>query len=285
VTKARTTTRLLSSGNPSVQGKAVTFTAAVSSLAGMPTGKIQFLNGPTILATMALTSGSAKYTISKLPPGSNSITAVYEGDSNNSRSTSAPVNQFVLSVTSIALSSSPNPSTYGQAVVSTAAITSTIGAPPDGETIIFEQGSTVLGTGTLRGGTATFSDSALAVGTKFIKAVYAGDANFTSSTSKTVNQVIAKATTTTTLASSRNPSTYGRSVTFTAIVAPQFGGIPTGSVIFKDGTITLKTVNLSGGVASYTTSKLTSGTHRITVTYNGNSNFIGNTAEVTQTVN
>jgi hypothetical protein len=115
--------------------------------------------------------------------------------------------------------------------------------------------------------------------------VYAGDANFATSTSKAVSQVISKATSTTTLTSSQNPSTYGQSVTFTATVAPQFSGTPTGSVVFKDGTKTLKTVTLSGGVASYTTSTLATGTHNITATYNGSTNFIGSSASLTQTVN
>lgn len=82
----------------------------VSSLAGTPTGKVEYLNGTTVLSTMRLTSGSAKYTTSKLPPGTNSITAVYEGDSNNSSSTSAPVYQFVIAATTTTLTSSPNPS-------------------------------------------------------------------------------------------------------------------------------------------------------------------------------
>jgi hypothetical protein len=285
VTKATSTTSLLSSINPSVQGKSVTFTATVSSLAGTPTGKVQFLNGTKVLATLTLTSGSAKYTTSKLPPGSNIITAVYEGDSKNNGSTSAPVNQFVLAATTTTLKSSANPSVYGQTVVFTAKVTSSIGAPPDGETITFKQGGTVLGTGTLSDGTATFSISTLAVGTKVITAVYSGDSNFAGSTSKDVNQVISKATTKTTLTSSQNPSTYGQPVTFTATVAPQFSGTPTGSVVFKDGTKTLKTVALNGGVASYATSTLATGTHTITATYNGSTSFDGSSASLTQNVN
>ena len=282
---SKATTTLLSSINPSVQGKSVTFTAAVSSLAGTPTGKVQFLNGTAVLATVTLTSGSAKYTTSKLPAGSNSITAVYEGDSKNNGSTSAPVNQFVIAATTTTLTSSPNPSTFGQSVIFTATVTSSIGPPPDGEIVTFKQGKTVLGTGTLTGGTVTLSNSTLGVGTKAVTAVYAGDANFATSTSKAVSQVISKATSTTTLTSSQNPSTYGQSVTFTATVAPQFSGTPTGSVVFKDGTKTLKTVTLSGGVASYTTSTLATGTHNITATYNGSTNFIGSSASLTQTVN
>jgi hypothetical protein len=192
VTKAMTTTTLFSSINPSVQGKPVTFTASVSSLAGTPTGKVQFLNGKTVLATKALTSGSVKYTTSTLPPSSNSISAVYEGDSKNNGSTSAPVNQFVLAATTTTLKSSPNPSIYGQPVTFTAKVTSSIGAPPNGETVSFKKGTTVLGTGTLSGGSATFTTSALKVGTNSITAVYGGDSNFAGSKSNVVAQVVEK---------------------------------------------------------------------------------------------
>ncbi len=57
--------------------------------------------------------------------------------------------------TTTTASSSPNPSTYGQAVIFTATVTSSAGSPPDGETISFMKGTTVLGTGTLSGGSAT----------------------------------------------------------------------------------------------------------------------------------
>jgi len=280
-----TTTTLSSSLNPSSYGQAVTFTALVSSLAGTPTGKIKYLNGTTVVATLTLTSGSAKYTTSTLRPGTNIMTAVYFGDSKNNGSTSAPVDQFVLAATTTTLKSSPNPSTYGQTVVFTATVTSSIGSPPDGETVTFKQGATVLGTGTLSGGTATFSISTLGVGTKSVTAVYGGDANFAGSTSKADSQVVSKATTTTTLASSLNPSTFGQSVTFAASVTPQFNGTPTGTVTFYDGTTLLKTVTLSGGEAKFTTSKLTSGSHNITATYNGSTSFSGSSGSVTQTVN
>jgi hypothetical protein len=192
VNKAPTTTTLVSSVNPSVSGKPVTFTAVVSSLAGTPTGKIKYLNGTTVLATLKLTSGSAKFTTSKLPPGANSITAVYEGDSNNSGSTSAPVNQFVIAATTTALSSAPNPSTYGEAVTFTGVVSSSVGAPPDGETVSFMKGKTVLGTGSLSGGSASFTTSTLKVGTTSVTAVYGGDSNFAGSTSKPVKQVVDK---------------------------------------------------------------------------------------------
>jgi hypothetical protein len=282
--KATTATTLVSSKNPSVSGKAVSFMAVVSSSAGTPTGKIKYLNGTTVMGTLTLSSGSATYTTSLLKPGAHSITAVYEGDSNYGGSTSAPVNQFVLAATTTTLSSSPNPSAFRQKVVFTAKVTSSIGTPPDGETVTFKQGATVLGTGTLSGGAASFSISTLGVGTQWVTAVYAGDSNFASS-SKAMGQVVSKATTTTTLVSSLNPSQSGQSVTFTARVAPQFSGTPGGYVTFYDGTTVLRTAPMSGGVAKFTTSTLASGTHAITGTYNGNVNFAGSSASLTQTVN
>jgi hypothetical protein len=86
-----------------------------------------------------------------------------------------------LTSTTTALSSSLNPSSYGQAVIFTAVVTSSAGAPPDGETVTFKQGSKILGTGALSGGSATFTISTLTTGgTDPIKAVYAGDSNYAS---------------------------------------------------------------------------------------------------------
>jgi len=95
--------------------------------------------------------------------------------------------------TSTTLTSSPNPSTYGQPVTFIAMVTSLLGVPPDGETVSFMKGKIVLGTGTLNGGSATFTTSTLKVGTTSIKAVYGGDSNFEGSTSNAVKQVVEKA--------------------------------------------------------------------------------------------
>jgi len=193
VSQATTATTLVSSVNPSESGKPVTFTARVSSSSGTPTGDVQFLNGKTVLATVKLKSGSAKYTTSKLPPGTNVIAAVYEGNSKYYGSTSAPVDQVVLASTTTTLTSAPNPSTYGEAVTFTAVVTSSIGPPPNGETVSFMKGKTVLGTGKLSSGSATFTISTLRVGTTSVTAVYDGDSNFEGSKSNTVKQVVKKA--------------------------------------------------------------------------------------------
>jgi hypothetical protein len=269
VSKATTTTTLSSSLNPSNYKQSVTFTARVTpKFSGTVTGAATLYDGTTALKTASLSGGVAKFTISTLTSDTHSITAVYGGNSNFSGSTSAPVNQVVLVATTTALTSSPNPSIYGQAVNFTATVISSVGTPPpDGETVSFMKGTTVLGTGTLSGGSASFTTSTLPVGTNAIKAVYGGDSNLPGNTSKAVSQVVNKATTTTALASSLNPSNFGQPVTFTASVTPQFSGTVKGTVTFYDDTTALKTVSLSGGVATFTAAALARGSHTITATY------------------
>ncbi len=90
-------------------------------------------------------------------------------------------------------------------------------------------------------------------------------------------------TTTTTLASSLNPSNAGQSVTFTATVT---GSSPTGTVTFTDGgATTLGTVPLINGKATCTTSALSGGTHSLTASYGGDSvNGVSQSSALTQTV-
>ncbi len=191
----------------------------------------------------------------------------------------APVAQYARTMT-IALSSGVNPSAYGQPVTFTAKINSETGAiPPDGEMVTFNRGSTFLGTAVLHSGSAQLTTSALGVTTTQIKATYAGDAHLPASTSLAVTQVVNKAPTTTALISSPNPSVYGQSVTLTATVTARYGGTPNGSVTFKDGTNALGTGTCSGsGKSTLVVSKLTSGSHSITATYNGNSLYLSGTS-------
>jgi hypothetical protein len=96
--------------------------------------------------------------------------------------------------------------------------------------------------------------------------------------------------TSTTLASSANPSTFGQPVTFTATVSTNGNGPPSGTVTFDDGPTVLGTGTLSpngySDQATFTTSTLALGTHLITAIYGGNSNFAGSTSSaLTQNVN
>jgi poly(3-hydroxybutyrate) depolymerase len=186
-----------------------------------------------------------------------------------------------VTATKTVISSALNPSVYGQTVTFSAVVSSSKGAPPDGETVSFLKGNTVLGTGTLSVGSASFTTSTLAGGTVALVAMYAGDSNFGSSRSATLKQVVSAAPTTISLASSENPSNVGQAITFTANVAsPQFSGPLTGSVTFYNGSKALGTVALSGGVAEYMTATLPAGSDAMTAVYRANTSFSGSTSSV-----
>jgi pimeloyl-ACP methyl ester carboxylesterase len=86
------------------------------------------------------------------------------------------------------------------------------------------------------------------------------------------------------LTSSLNPATALSSVTFTATVTSS-GGTPTGSVTFTDGPITLGTGAVdASGVATWSTSSLSAGTHSIAASYSGDAKYAGSTMALTQSV-
>jgi len=174
---------------------------------------------------------------------------------------------------------------FGQSVTFTATVTHTGTGTPTG-TVTFKNGSTVLGTGALSGGKATFATATLTVATHTIIAVYAGTPNFVGSTSPALSQVVDKANTTTTLKSSLNPSTSGKSVTITATVKSSTTGTPTGTVNFMDSGTGLGSRTLSGGIATVSTAALATGTHNISAIYVGNADFnTSNSANLKQVVN
>jgi Pro-kumamolisin, activation domain/Bacterial Ig-like domain (group 3) len=279
-----TTTGLTASANPSPSGKAVKFTAVVSpTLAGVPTGKVTFMDGATVLATKSLSNGAATLSTSALTGGSHSISATYAGATYFTGST-ASLTEVIANTTTTTLASSANPSQFGQSVTFTATIGHSGSASPTG-TVQFLNGTAVLGTAPVSGGTAALSTSTLTVAASHsIKAVYSGDANFSGSTSGVFKQQVVKAGSSTSLTSSSNPSNSGKSVTFTATVTPSTSGTATGNVAFMDGATKLGSHALSGGVAAFSTSKLAAGTHNITAVYAGNPDFTTSTSPILQQV-
>jgi hypothetical protein len=195
------------------------------------------------------------------------------------------------SASSTALTSSPNPSVFGQSVTLTATVTVTAPAAgtPTGSVTFFD-GATSLGSGTLDGsGVATFSSASLSVAGHPLSATYSGDADFQASTSAIVNQVVNAAATATALVSDANPASFGQNVTFTATVTATAPGVgtPTGSVAFFDGVTNIGSGTLDGsGVATLATSSLSVATHAITAQYAGDGSFATSTSSaVSQIVN
>jgi hypothetical protein len=287
VNKDASITRVTSSKNPSVTGTAVTFTATVVAAApgsGTPTGTATFKDGSVTLHSGPLSSGKATFTTSALALGNHSITVVYGGDGNFIGS-SGGLTQAVRQATSTSVTSSVNPSLFGQSVKFTATVVPNTATG----TVTFKNGAGLLGTSPVVSGKATLSTATLAVGAHSITATYNGSGTFIASTSLALTQTVKKAASSTSVTSSHNPSVSGQSVTFTATVkavAPGTG-TPTGTVTFKNGGTQIGSPQpLVGGKATLSTSALTVGAHSITATYNGSTNYNTSVSPaLTQTVN
>ena len=288
-------TALASTPNPSNVGQSVTFTATLTAVApgtGTPTGQVTFQQGNTVLAQVPLnSSGAAAFSTTTLAAGNDTITATYASDSVFAASNGSTVQVVQNSATTTTLSSTPNPSSFGQSVTFTSTTTSSGGVPVG--TVTFTQGSNVLASNVAVNGSgqAAFSTSALAVGSNIITATFTGGTGWgnSSGSDSASPQVVNKDGTTTTVSSSANPSVFSQPVTFTAAVTANApgSGVPTGTVTFKNGSATLGTPTLDGtGHATFTTSTLTVASHSITATYNGSSSFnTSASSTLTQTVN
>jgi hypothetical protein len=297
INKSATTVTVSSSSTPSVFGQQLTFTAVVAATApgtGTPTGSVTFVDTTTgtTLGTSNLSSGTATLAVSSLAVGTHNIQANYAGDTNFAAGSGSTTQLVNKSSTTTAVTASPTTPVFGQSVVLTATVAAT--APgtgtPTGTVTFTDENNNVLGTANLSAtGVGAITVSSLTVGGHTISANYGGDANYQTS-GGTAPVTVSKASTTTQTTSNVNPSVFGQTVNFTALVAAVSpgAGIPAGTVTFVDTTtgITLGTANVDGtGHAVLGVSSLTVGTHTVTATYNGNANFNTSGGNVSQTVN
>jgi subtilisin-like proprotein convertase family protein len=284
-----TITALTSSLNPSVTGQSVTFTATVTS-GGSPVlvGTVTFTEGATTLASGVVPDGSgqAAFTTSGLAIGTHPITATYSGTASLATSTDT-VSQVVqpLGVTNTVVSSSLNPSLFGDLVTFTATVTAG-GNPVTTGTIDFTEGAVTLASGVTLDGTghAGFSASGLAVGSHTITGTFSGTPVLATSAGS-LTQVVNLIPTTTALTSSVNPSVFGQSATFTATVSTVGGPVTTGTVTIKDNGTTIGSGTPdSAGVFFVTTTVLTVGSHAITADFGLTATLAASADALTQVV-
>lgn len=131
---------------------------------------------------------------------------------------------------------------------------------------------------------STFPLGGLAADSYPIQYSYKGNAYLASSTDSTTKMTVQNTSTTTHLDSSSLSVDYGTLVTFTATVASQSGGTPTGTVTFLDGSSPLcSQVTLNAEQAKCSTSKLAVGSHSITAAYvSDGPTFAGSTSNIVQ---
>ena len=285
--QSATTTKVTTSGSPSVLNEPVTFTATITSSGGsVPDGEaVPFFDGTTQIGLGSTASGVAMFTTSTLSGKTHSIKATYAGDTAFKTSTGMVTQIVELAPTTTSLNSSANPSNFGQSVTLTAGVATSGTFTPTG-TVTFKNGSTTLGTAKLdSNATATLVTTKLPLGSASLTASYGGDTQNAKSTSTVLMQTINQAQISLSLASSPNPSGSGKPVKFTATLTNN-GGLPNGQIVtFTYNSTTLGTAKISGKTAIFSTAALPTGSDQVSATYTGTADYSSASDAVTQTVN
>lgn len=247
---AATTTTVASSASTtySASAQSVPLTATVTSSSGaVNEGTVTFevLQGSTQVGSAVSSSvvnGAAGVSFT-LPAaasvGTYTIQASYSdtGGSFAASSDSTHSLTVVLAATSTSVTSSANPVLLQNQITLTATVASAAGTPSG--TVTFLNGTTPLGTGTLTGGIATLITSSLPAGAQSITALYGGNADFSSSTSSVLTQVVQDFGFN--ISASSATALPGRTAVFTFTATPEDGatfpsaialslsGLPTGA--------------------------------------------------------
>jgi hypothetical protein len=190
--------------------------------------------------------------------------------------------------TTTSVTSSADPSVFGQPVTFTATVATAGLGTPSGNVQFFEDGNPIGGPVALNAsGQAQLTTSTLPVGSHVITANYAGDVpngfNASSGGLITNPQTVNQASTTTGLTSNQsNPVGTGVPVTFTATVSPVApgAGTRTGTVTFnRNGVPVCSNVPINvSGQATCTITFTIAGNYNITAVYSGDTNFTASTA-------
>jgi len=270
VNKAASATGVVSDSNPSTYGGPVMFTATVTGGGSTPTGNVAFKDAGITLATKALSGGVATYTTSTLGGGSHAITAVYTGDANYNGSTGTLSGGQVVNTAMVTVTANDQTRSYGSANPTFTVTYSgfVLGQDYNGSDLTGSPSCSTPATpaSSVLGGPYTISCS---VGT-----LASSDYSFTFVNG---SLTVTKATSTTTVGSNHNPSVYGQTVTFTAVISGYGGGSASGTVDFIINGGAPHTQAVSGDQAVYSTAALAVGSYTVEADYSGDGNLTTST--------
>jgi|GEM_PF-4650301 len=180
--------------NPAYYGQpgGVTVTLAPNEPgAPVPTGTVTFSARQFASVTEPVVNGTATLPIADLPLGLTSLDATYSGDAAYGPESSDLLQETVnSSPTTLTLAASPNPAAAGQAVHVTATVTMAGGSAPKCCSVQFSVDSGSVQTVPLTGSTAAIDLPSLSVGAHTVKADFADQPGYGSSTAtlaETVN--------------------------------------------------------------------------------------------------
>ena len=286
----------------------VTFSAGIKTLSTgtvYPQGTVTYtdtLTSKTLCTVNVSSTGTVPdCTAALLIAGTHTITAAFAtSDANFNSGTSNVLNQFVgPTATTTTVVANPASSSVNQNVTFTATVTPAI-APFTGSTaptgsvtftstlnsqtaVLCTTASPVSTTNSIT--TATCTAPLPASGTYSISATYSGDTNFQGGTSTPITQPVGIPSTTVTLSANPATASVNQTVTFSVALTPQFTGTtkPGGTVTYTDtsNSTQMCSVTVNAGLApNCAYAFATAGTHTVTASYSGDSNFASGTSSV-----
>ncbi|SFH03369.1 YD repeat-containing protein, partial [Duganella sp. CF458] len=234
------------------------------------TGKVNFMNGSTLLGSVDIVNGEAVLEGVRLPAGSNALRAVYAGDQLHVAANSEVVTEDAAAVPTLVYFTSPGQVPYGSPIVLTARVE---GDHPTGK-VVFHSGSfndPPYGVADIVDGVATLVVTRpIDIQNRWAAtAYYLGDAYNAPNVSAASATNVVPASPVVTVAVSPASVRLDEPVVITASM-PRIGAMyPEGTVSFYDGNTLLRTMNTSAasGLVQITLRNLAAGSHNITAKF------------------
>ena len=259
-----------------VTGSPITLSSTVRADSGVPTGVVQFYRGATLLGSGNVLAGAATLVVPSVPAGSYSLTAQYNGSTTMASSSSSistlTVSEVPSRPTVQCTPSTPSLVQGGRAVI-TASAASAAKLPV---TISF---STDKGSLSVSGSTATLDTTGVGPGVVTVTCTATDTRSSTASTIATVQVNSAPLPTTTSLMSSPLNLFSGRAANLSVIVSAASGSVA-GQVTLLDGSAVLGTAVVTGGTATFSTTSLAAGSHKLVAQFTGSAGFAASTSSV-----
>jgi hypothetical protein len=269
-----TMTALQASSSSVELGGSVTLTATLSP--ATVTGAVTFYSGSTAIGTANVNGGVATLNTTFASSGKIALKAIFAANASWETSTSNQISLFVTGNTpdTVVLQVAPSPLFIGDS----ATLTANISPAQATGTVVFYDGTQVIGTSSVMAGVATYVKLFMVAGSQSLTAVYSGDTTYPSNTSSPVTLSIGNpgsTPTTATLTLSEYLGYLGDTVTLTAKVNPPAA---TGQVDFYDNGIFLQSVVLSSGTAAWSQAFTQSFSNSITAVYDGDVTYSQSTS-------
>ena len=289
-----TSTTLTANPGNSTFGESVTFTATVTTGNGeLPTGTVGFMDGNSDIVNCSAVpflnnTNTAMCTTSSLAPGAHQITAKYPDTPPNFSGSSGMIAAYQVNpaTTSTSLTADPSKgSVYLQPVTFTATVTVTSkgGGNPTGAVSFVDSVDGMLCSNIQLapqsgGGSTAICVARFTVNKNHkITAQFLGNAFFGSSYTTSNAYPVTQAGSKVTVASGTSPSDVNQLVLFTATPIGDYGGSPSGNVMFTSSAGAIPECPapkpLMNGQASCSTRSLPVGTPSVIATYLGDGNF------------